>query len=363
MKKIVFFLTILACTIILSSFPIELFAQSTSTTRTRVGNPKTGGGGWPTDGWLSQGPETLGQYGHGSKGLDAIDVANASSPPPMIYSTFDGVARVYDCSEFGTCLISYGNVVRITPDINPAATIIYAHLSSFSVKDGDRVKKGDPLGSMGNTGNSTGQHLHYEFVGLPFAVPNIPQNIVPPDCEPPTNPCSPNTISSSDLETQTKEEYWFVLHRQSRTEDLYQGVPGDFTKSKKIKTFTIRPGQPNERPTPLPQLSNREYWNIVSMGPRGGTVGPYFLVLDIPYDNANGGPTPYTECDGGQCNWGAGDFGLHGTGGDPGRVNNDGSTSENWSSGCIRHFDADITDLYNLLASTNGNIRYYVENN
>ncbi len=43
----------------------------------------------------------------------------------------------------------------------------YAHLQSFKVKNGDFVKKGDVIGYVGNTGLSTGPHLHYEvrFIG------------------------------------------------------------------------------------------------------------------------------------------------------------------------------------------------------
>lgn len=37
----------------------------------------------------------------------------------------------------------------------------YAHLSKFNVKQGDSVKKGDVIGYVGNTGMSTGNHLHF----------------------------------------------------------------------------------------------------------------------------------------------------------------------------------------------------------
>ena len=38
----------------------------------------------------------------------------------------------------------------------------YAHLTRYFVKPGDLVKRGDPIGTAGNTGNSRGYHLHYE---------------------------------------------------------------------------------------------------------------------------------------------------------------------------------------------------------
>lgn len=40
---------------------------------------------------------------------------------------------------------------------------LYGHLNSYTVKKGEKVQKGDQIGVMGNTGNSTGTHLHFEI--------------------------------------------------------------------------------------------------------------------------------------------------------------------------------------------------------
>ena len=56
---------------------------------------------------------------------------------------------------------SYGNYVVVSH--GPGNTTLYAHMSSRSVKEGDTVSQGDPLGVTGSTGISSGPHLHYEI--------------------------------------------------------------------------------------------------------------------------------------------------------------------------------------------------------
>jgi len=55
----------------------------------------------------------------------------------------------------------YGNVVIIEHSFGYRT--IYAHLSSVSVERGDRVRRGQVVGYSGNTGRSTGPHLHFEI--------------------------------------------------------------------------------------------------------------------------------------------------------------------------------------------------------
>jgi murein DD-endopeptidase MepM/ murein hydrolase activator NlpD len=54
----------------------------------------------------------------------------------------------------------YGNLIIVK---RGDYRIYLAHLSGINVKVGDQVKAGDPIGYTGNTGNSSGPHLHYEI--------------------------------------------------------------------------------------------------------------------------------------------------------------------------------------------------------
>ncbi|WP_100010435.1 murein hydrolase activator EnvC family protein [Lentibacillus sediminis] len=57
----------------------------------------------------------------------------------------------------------FGNVIMISHHINGQSyTTVYAHLSSMSVSPGQTVSEGQVIGATGNTGNSTGPHLHFE---------------------------------------------------------------------------------------------------------------------------------------------------------------------------------------------------------
>ncbi len=77
-----------------------------------------------------------------------------------IRAAFDGKVRMVAYERYG-----YGKYVVIRHD-NGLETI-YGHLSAQIVKEDEYVKAGDPIGLGGNTGRSTGSHLHFEtrFLG------------------------------------------------------------------------------------------------------------------------------------------------------------------------------------------------------
>jgi murein DD-endopeptidase MepM/ murein hydrolase activator NlpD len=56
---------------------------------------------------------------------------------------------------------SYG--IQLVQDLGDGTFFIYAHLSKALVKPGDKISKGQHIGESGNTGNSSGAHLHVEL--------------------------------------------------------------------------------------------------------------------------------------------------------------------------------------------------------
>ena len=71
-----------------------------------------------------------------------------------IYSTADGTVVFAGWSS------GYGRLIKIQHEFGIETR--YAHLSKIRVKVGQRVSRGQRIGDMGNTGRSTGTHLHYE---------------------------------------------------------------------------------------------------------------------------------------------------------------------------------------------------------
>lgn len=86
---------------------------------------------------------------------NGVDFSGRIGTP--IYATGDGV--VIDPRQG---MSGYGRFVLINHGFNYKT--LYAHLHRALVKPGDRVKRGQVIGYLGNTGSSTGPHLHYEVI-------------------------------------------------------------------------------------------------------------------------------------------------------------------------------------------------------
>src|SRR5690625_513439 len=88
-----------------------------------------------------------------------VDLVKSHRSP--IEAFVDGEVVYAGMGRTGTGLGGYGNVVFIKDENSYGH--LYAHLDSVSVKKGQHVKKGQIIGKQGNTGKSTGSHLHYEI--------------------------------------------------------------------------------------------------------------------------------------------------------------------------------------------------------
>ncbi|PLL13350.1 peptidase M23 [Tabrizicola sp. TH137] len=92
-------------------------------------------------------------FGRGWRRHEGQDLAGAYGSP--ILATAEGVVT------FAGWESGYGRLVKIRHEFGIETR--YAHLSQIRVNVGDRVSRGDRIGDMGNSGRSTGTHLHYEI--------------------------------------------------------------------------------------------------------------------------------------------------------------------------------------------------------
>lgn len=104
---------------------------------------------WPLDAGIVS-SEFGGRWGKMHKGIDiAADVGesvHAAAPGEVIYA--------------GNGLTGYGNVVILR---HGQMTTLYAHNSALKVRQGDKVQQGQEIALLGNTGHSTGPHVHFEI--------------------------------------------------------------------------------------------------------------------------------------------------------------------------------------------------------
>ncbi|MBI5526923.1 MAG: M23 family metallopeptidase [Deltaproteobacteria bacterium] len=109
---------------------------------------------WPSRGWVTSDfgfrydPYTGDRSMH--RGLDIATQAGTTVVAP-------GDGQVIS-SEYNSY---YGKVILI--DHGNSVVTRYAHLSEISVREGDKVARGQKIGAVGNSGRSTGPHLHYEI--------------------------------------------------------------------------------------------------------------------------------------------------------------------------------------------------------
>jgi murein DD-endopeptidase MepM/ murein hydrolase activator NlpD len=110
---------------------------------------------WPAHGWLTS---TMGHRTDPLTGGDdfhaGLDIAGERGQP--VYATAAGTVTHVGYQG------GYGNLIVL--DHGFGLQTRYGHLLNYTVKEGANVKRGDVIGHVGNTGRSTGYHLHYEVL-------------------------------------------------------------------------------------------------------------------------------------------------------------------------------------------------------
>lgn len=137
---------------------------------TAQGPPNAGGAGFTSYWPLAQGARATitegpnGPYSHSTVYTkDAVDLGVPAGTE--IHAGFTGVvARTSTGCGVGDarCGAGYGNYIYLKASDGTCA--VMAHLSQINVSPGQQVAQYDVLGLSGNTGNSTGAHLHYDHV-------------------------------------------------------------------------------------------------------------------------------------------------------------------------------------------------------
>jgi murein DD-endopeptidase MepM/ murein hydrolase activator NlpD len=109
--------------------------------------------GWPSRGWMTSGfGMRRSPFSGKPKMHEGLDIAASIGTP--VYATADGIV-----SQAET-VAGYGKLVVI--DHGYGYKTYYGHNSKIQVKVGQKVRRSDRIASVGNTGSSTGAHLHYE---------------------------------------------------------------------------------------------------------------------------------------------------------------------------------------------------------
>jgi murein DD-endopeptidase MepM/ murein hydrolase activator NlpD len=115
---------------------------------------------WPVLGWVtSEFGRRISPFGSGTEFHKGIDIATRIGRP--IQAPADGIVAEVAYQH------DVGQMVQI--DHGHGVSTFYGHLSKAAVRSGMTVRKGDRIGYVGNTGRTTGSHLHYAVMlnGVP----------------------------------------------------------------------------------------------------------------------------------------------------------------------------------------------------
>lgn len=180
---------------------------------------------------------------------EGIDIAADTGAP--VVAAGGGTVRVRDAGGTGPGTgydpNGYGDYVYIE---HPDGTYtLYGHLDSTTVQDGQTVAQGQQIGTLGNTGSSSGPHLHFEISNTPFGSP-----------------------------LRVDGQYWDAAAGITDNMSVSQGSPINLGN---VGTGPVTAGTP----TPTPNIPNEPN----AGGPAGVTPAPSFCGGNLP---SSGGLDP-----------------------------------------------------------------------
>lgn len=121
-----------------------------------------GGGGDQSSGFICPLPAGSYRVSQGFSSVhQAVDLAAGRGTRISASKSGTVITVQYWDGHTTTGMQSYGNMVQIRHD--DGSSTLYAHCDTLLVHNGQRVNRGQQIGTVGTTGNSTGYHLHFEM--------------------------------------------------------------------------------------------------------------------------------------------------------------------------------------------------------
>jgi len=109
---------------------------------------------WPARGYVTSGfGVRINPFTHAQQFHEGLDISNSIGTP--VFAPADGVVAYAGFRD------DYGKTLII--DHGYGVQTVYSHLADYLISQGEQVKRGQRIGAIGNSGRSTGPHLHYEI--------------------------------------------------------------------------------------------------------------------------------------------------------------------------------------------------------
>ena len=136
----------------------QYYASKGTGTSSSGGYVSTGNFTWPVPSCTNITSGYGSRWGSFHKG---IDISRSGIYGAAIVAADSGTVIKAGYGNYGTGYGGYGNVVAI--DHGGGYSTLYGHMSSVAVSEGQQVTKGQVIGYVGSTGQSTGPHCHFEI--------------------------------------------------------------------------------------------------------------------------------------------------------------------------------------------------------